>query len=148
MLDDIWSKVMQKPFKMVYQLETMYHIPQLEFDFAALNNLRISASKNIKHVMITVSLWTWAKLKSWSWTSVRDSSGPTLLLWSAGPLWRGWAASSTSVKTSLRTWLGLHTFKLRLRKPGKDFTICDSWGNSGSHQLSWKLSTQGPKKVY
>ncbi len=28
----------------------------------------------------TVSLWTWAKLKSWSWTSGRDSSGPTLLL--------------------------------------------------------------------
>ncbi len=45
----------------------------------------------------TVSLWTWAKLKSWSWTSGRDSSGPTLLLWSVGPLWRGWAASSTSV---------------------------------------------------
>ncbi len=22
--------------------------------------------------------------------------------------------------------------------------ICDSWGNSGSHQLSWKLSIQGP----
>ncbi len=45
----------------------------------------------------TVSFWTWAKLKSWSWTSGRDSSGPTLLLWSVGPLWRGWAASSTSV---------------------------------------------------
>ncbi len=43
----------------------------------------------------TVSLWTWAKPKSWSWTSGRDSSGPTLLLWSVGPLWRGWAASST-----------------------------------------------------
>ncbi len=26
-----------------------------------------------------------------------DSNGPTLLLWSVGPLWRGWAASSTSV---------------------------------------------------
>ncbi len=25
-----------------------------------------------------------------------------------------------------------------------DYTICDSWGNSGSHQLSWKLSIQGP----
>ncbi len=45
----------------------------------------------------TVSLWTWAKPKSWSWTSGRDSSGPTPLLWSVGPLWRGWAASSTSV---------------------------------------------------
>ncbi len=33
----------------------------------------------------------------WSWTSGRDSSGPTLLLWSVGPLWRGWASSSTSV---------------------------------------------------
>ncbi len=32
----------------------------------------------------TVSLWTWAKLRSWSWTSGRDSSGPTLLLWSVG----------------------------------------------------------------
>ncbi len=45
----------------------------------------------------TVSLWTWAKLRSWSWTSGRDSSSPTLLLWSVGPLWRGWVASSTSV---------------------------------------------------
>ncbi len=45
---------------------------------------------------------------------------------------------------SQRTWLGLHTFKHRLRKPGKDFTICDSWRNSVSHQLSWKLSIQGP----
>ncbi len=34
--------------------------------------------------------------------------------------------------------------KNRLRKPGKGCTICDSWGNSGSHQLSWKLSIQGP----
>ncbi len=40
----------------------------------------------------------WAKLKSWLWTSGRDSNGPTLLLWSVGPPWRGWAASSTSVK--------------------------------------------------
>ncbi len=39
----------------------------------------------------------WAKLKSWLWTSERDTCGPTLLLWSVGPLWRGWAASSTSV---------------------------------------------------
>ncbi len=31
---------------------------------------------------------------------------------------------------------------------GNYFTICDSWGNSGSHQQSWKLSIQGPKKVY
>ncbi len=38
----------------------------------------------------------------------------------------------------------LHTFKHRLRKPGKGSTICDSWGNSGSHQQSWKLSIQGP----
>ncbi len=38
----------------------------------------------------TVSLWMRVKLKSWSWTSWRDSSGPTLLLWSVGPLWRGW----------------------------------------------------------
>ncbi len=45
----------------------------------------------------TVSLWTWAKPKSWSWTSGRDSSGPTLLLWSVGPLSRGWVASSTLV---------------------------------------------------
>ncbi len=45
---------------------------------------------------------------------------------------------------SPRTWLGLHTFKHRSRKPGKDCTICDSWGNSGSHQQSWKLSIQGP----
>ncbi len=45
----------------------------------------------------TVSLWTWAKLRSWSWTSGWDSSSPTLLLWSVGPLWRGWVASSTSV---------------------------------------------------
>ncbi len=37
-----------------------------------------------------------------------------------------------------------YTFKHRLRKPGKDCTICDSWGNSGSHQQSWKLSIQGP----
>ncbi len=44
-----------------------------------------------------VSLWTWAKLRSWSWTSGRDSSGPTPLLWSVGPLCRGWVASSTSV---------------------------------------------------
>ncbi len=88
----------------------------------------------------TVSLWTWAKLKSWLWTSGRDSSGPTPLLWSVGPLWRGWVASSKSVCTSPRTWHGLHTFRLRLRKPGKDCTICDSWGNSGSHQQSWKLS--------
>ncbi len=36
----------------------------------------------------TVSLWTWAKLKSWLWTSERDTCCPTLLLWSAGPLWR------------------------------------------------------------
>ncbi len=47
--------------------------------------------------MTTVSLWMWAKLKSWLWTSGRDSSCPTLLLWSVGPLWRGWAASSTLV---------------------------------------------------
>ncbi len=59
----------------------------------------------------------WAKLKSWLWTSGRDSSCPTLLLWSVG---------------SPRTWLGLHTFKHRLRKPGIDCTICDSWGNSGN----------------
>ncbi len=26
----------------------------------------------------------------------------------------------------------------------KDCTICDSWGNSGSHHQSWKLSIQGP----
>ncbi len=45
----------------------------------------------------TVSLWMWAKLKSWLWTSERDTCCPTLLLWSAVPLWRGWAASSTSV---------------------------------------------------
>ncbi len=44
-----------------------------------------------------LSLWMWAKLKSCLWTSERVSSGPTLLLWSVGPLWRGWAASSTSV---------------------------------------------------
>ncbi len=31
----------------------------------------------------------WAKLKSLLWTSGRDSSGPTLILWSVGPLWRG-----------------------------------------------------------
>ncbi len=37
----------------------------------------------------------WAKLKSWLLTSERDTCGPTLLLWSVGPLWRGWAASST-----------------------------------------------------
>ncbi len=37
------------------------------------------------------------KLKSWLWTSGRDRSGPTLLLWSVGSLWRGWVASSTSV---------------------------------------------------
>ncbi len=36
----------------------------------------------------TVSLWTWTKLKSWLWTSERDTCCPTLLLWSAGPLWR------------------------------------------------------------
>ncbi len=28
-------------------------------------------------------------------------------------------------------------------QPGKGCTICDSWGNSGSHQLSWKLSISG-----
>ncbi len=44
-----------------------------------------------------LSLWMWAKLKSWLWTSWKDSNGPTLLLWSVGPLWRVWAASSTSV---------------------------------------------------
>ncbi len=44
-----------------------------------------------------LSLWTWAKLNSWSWTSGRDSSSPTLLLWSVGPLLRGWVASSTLV---------------------------------------------------
>ncbi len=38
----------------------------------------------------TISLWMRVKLKSWSWTSGRDSNGPTLLLWSVGPLWRGW----------------------------------------------------------
>ncbi len=32
----------------------------------------------------TVSLWTWAKPKSWSWTSGRDSSGPTLPLMISG----------------------------------------------------------------
>ncbi len=36
----------------------------------------------------TVSLWMWAKLKSWLWTSERDTWCPTLLLWSVGPLWR------------------------------------------------------------
>ncbi len=36
----------------------------------------------------TVSLWMWAKLKSWLWTSERDTCCPTLLLWSVGPLWR------------------------------------------------------------
>ncbi len=36
-----------------------------------------------------------SKTKELIVTSGRDSSGPTLLLWSAGPLWRGWAASST-----------------------------------------------------
>ncbi len=45
---------------------------------------------------ISVSLWTWAKLKSWSWTSGRDSSGPKLLLWSVGPLWRGWVGVNIS----------------------------------------------------
>ncbi len=37
-----------------------------------------------------------------------------------------------------------YTHSNRLRKPGIDCTICDSWGNSGSHQLSWKRSIQGP----
>ncbi len=32
----------------------------------------------------TVSLWTWAKPKSWSWTSGRDSSGPTHTLMISG----------------------------------------------------------------
>ncbi len=32
----------------------------------------------------TISLWTWAKLKSWSWTSGRDSSGPTTPLMISG----------------------------------------------------------------
>ncbi len=41
-------------------------------------------------------------------------------------------------------YVRLHTFKFRLRKPGKDCTICDSWGNSGSHQQSWKRYIQGP----
>ncbi len=36
----------------------------------------------------TVSLWMWAKLKSWLWTSERDTCCPTLVLWSVGPLWR------------------------------------------------------------
>ncbi len=90
----------------------------------------------------TVSLWTWAKLKSWSWTSGRDSSGPTLLLWSAGPLWRGWVASSTSCKHLRGPDLDF-THPTRSRKTGKDCTIWDSWGNSGSHQLSWKRSIQG-----
>ncbi len=40
-------------------------------------------------------------------------------------LWRGWVASSTIGVTSPRTWHGLHTFRLRSRKPGKDCTICD-----------------------
>ncbi len=44
-----------------------------------------------------LSLWIWEKLKSWLLTSGRDSSGPTLLLWSVGPLWRGRVASSTLV---------------------------------------------------
>ncbi len=62
--------------------------------------------------MHLLKLWCgllmWAKLKSWSWTSGRDSSGPTLLLWSVGPLWRGWAASSTSVYTEEDlTWTAL-----------------------------------------
>ncbi len=59
-------------------------------------NLTFTLSPN-KTNSTTVSLWTWAKLRSWSWTSGRDSSSPTLLLWSVGPLWRGWAAASTSV---------------------------------------------------
>ncbi len=44
-----------------------------------------------------LSLWKWAKLKSWLWTSGSDSSGPTPFLLSVEPLRRGWAASSTSV---------------------------------------------------
>ncbi len=31
------------------------------------------------------SLWTWAKPKSWLWTSERDTCCPTLLLWSWDP---------------------------------------------------------------
>ncbi len=34
----------------------------------------------------------------------------------------------------------------QVRKSGKDCTICDSWGNSGSHQQSWKLSIQDHRK--
>ncbi len=36
----------------------------------------------------------------------------------------------------------------QVKKARQRLLICDSWGNSGSHQQSWKLSIQGPKKVY
>ncbi len=46
--------------------------------------------RNLHHgARTTVSLWMCAKLKSWLWTSERDTCGPTLLLWSCRPLWRG-----------------------------------------------------------
>ncbi len=72
----------------------------------------------------TVSLWMWAKLKSWLWTSGRDRSGPTLLYDQWDPVER--VSSSRTRCNHLRgPDLDLHTFKHRSRKPGKDCTICD-----------------------
>ncbi len=50
-----------------------------------------------------LSLLTWAKLKSWSWTSGRHSSGPTLLLWSVGPLWSSFMYLSVKISED-STW--------------------------------------------
>ncbi len=104
----------------------------------------------------TVIVATFPRPETWRWTKQTvigcltcRSNGligwplPTMAVMSSIPdlqllIWRSGYARLQ------RTWLGLHTFKHRLRKPGKDCTICDSWENSGSRKQSWKRSIQGP----
>ncbi len=85
-------------------------------------------------------LWMWAKPKSWLWTSGRDTCGPTLLLWSVGdPCGEGKQLQVPRCKHLWGPDLDYTHSNTGLRKPVKDCTICDSWGNSGSHQQSLKL---------
>ncbi len=80
-------------------------------------------------VRTTVSLWTWAKTKELIVDFRRGQQRPyTPLMINGTPVERVSRLKYLGCKQSPRTWHGLHTFKHRLRKPGKDCTICDSEG--------------------
>ncbi len=90
-----------------------------------------------------VTLWKWAKLKSWLWTSGRRQQRPyTPLMISWTPVERVSSFKYLGVNISENLTWNTH-IQTQVNKARQRLYICDSWGHSASHQQSLKTLYSG-----